>query len=78
MEVDWELEDFEWSGNVNLSVVGLVCWACGLVLDAEEIEWGIPDLDVPSSISPYDYSEPPSLDDVEGLTPEDVHPSPLR
>jgi hypothetical protein len=52
------------------------CTVCGLALVGDEIEAGLGDIELPDDFQPSDFSEPPSYDDIPGLSMEDVHPYP--
>ena len=78
VDVVWEVEDLGWGGYMQLLPSLFLCRVCELYLnDQEEIEFGIGDIDLPDSINPHDFSEPPSLEEIPGFSLEDLHPYPF-
>ena len=74
VSVDWELEEEGWNGYMTFAPSTFFCTTCGLRLDGDEIaEAGI-EPRTPSGLSPHDFSEPPEITDLPGMTDEEWHP----
>jgi hypothetical protein len=76
IDVDWDLDDGEMVPHAYTSPALFQCTVCGLALVGDEIEAGLGDIELPDDFQPSDFSEPPSYDDIPGLSMEDVHPYP--
>lgn len=76
IDVEWELDDGEMVPHAYTSPAVFQCTVCGLALYGDEIEAARGDIDLPDDFDPSDFSEPPSYDDIPGLSMEDVHPYP--
>lgn len=76
IDVDWELDDGEMVPHAYTSPALYQCTVCGLALLGDEIEAAFGDIELPDDFHASDFSEPPSYDDIPGLSMEDVHPYP--
>lgn len=76
LDVEWELEDFEFRGYVHTTSLLFKCLVCDLRLDDEEAEWGLQAFEISDFVDANDFFVPPELDDVSGLSMDDVHPYP--
>jgi hypothetical protein len=76
IDVDWELDDGEMVPHAYTSPALFQCTVCGLALVGDEIEAALGDIELPDDFHASDFSEPPSYDDIPGLSMEDVHPYP--
>lgn len=76
IDVDWELDEGEMVPYAYTSPALYQCTVCGLALVGDEIEAALGDIELPDDFHASDFSEPPSYDDIPGLSMEDVHPYP--
>jgi len=76
INVDWELDDGEIVPHAYSSPALYQCTVCGLELAGDEVEAAFGDIDLPDDFHASDFSEPPSYDDIPGLSMEDLHPYP--
>lgn len=76
VDVDWEMNDFDWRPITMLTAHLLRCAACELELEDDEVEMAGIELDPPDGFDPSSISDPPEWRDPPGWSDEEWHPRP--